>query len=68
MGGDHSSASVVIIDCPLLSDVPAELPAALRGCERVLFADVCKEGAAPLAGHVAKLQVRVPFCNNLIQQ
>ena len=57
MGGDHSSASVVIIDCPLLSDVPAELPAALRGCERVLFADVCKAGSQfPLAGMAADLQ------------
>ena len=48
--------NVVIIDCPLLSDVPAQLPRALRGARNVLFADICKEGAAPLTTHVAKLQ------------
>jgi hypothetical protein len=55
-GGAAERKNVVIVDCPLLSDVPAELPQALRGARSVLFADICKEGAAPLTTHVAKLQ------------
>jgi hypothetical protein len=52
----HGVSNVTVIDCPLLSAVPAELAAAVPGFDCVLFADVCKEGATPLSGHITKLQ------------
>ena len=52
----HGATNVTVIDCPLLSAVPAELAAAVPHFDCVLFADVCKEGATPLSGHITKLQ------------
>eukprot|EP00759_Apiculatamorpha_spiralis_P027230 PhF_6_TR30148/c0_g1_i1/m.44134/K11381/bkdA; 2-oxoisovalerate dehydrogenase E1 component len=54
-----SEWAIDVIDCPLLSDVPTGLAKALESgrYEYVLFADICKEGNAPLVGlHMAKLQ------------
>lgn len=46
---------ISVLDCPLLSAVPKGLRAAVKDYERVLFADVCKEGASPLASHLTQL-------------
>eukprot|EP00744_Colponema_vietnamica_P022097 GILI01031693.1.p1 GENE.GILI01031693.1~~GILI01031693.1.p1 ORF type:complete len:477 (+),score=40.16 GILI01031693.1:157-1431(+) len=46
---------VSVLDCPLLSSVPNGLRNAVKNYEKVLFADVCKEGAAPLSSHLAAL-------------
>ena len=43
-----------IIDCPLLSSLPANLD--LSPYDDVVFFDPCKEGQNPLAGHVAALK------------
>jgi len=43
-----------IIDCPLLSDLPANLD--VSPYEDVVFFDPCKEGQNPLAGHIIKLK------------
>jgi len=54
----HGVSGAVVVDAPYLSDVPrglGELIAA-RGFQAVLFADVCKLGQHPQAGHVVKLQ------------
>lgn len=56
----HGVEGVVVADAPYLSDVPeglAELLAA-RNFHAVVFADVCKLGQHPQAGHVVKLQQR----------
>ncbi len=45
---------VTIIDCPLLSDLPANLD--LSPYDNVVFFDPCKEGQNPLACHIMKLQ------------
>jgi pyruvate/2-oxoglutarate/acetoin dehydrogenase E1 component len=52
----HGWKSISIIDSPLLSAVPAQLKQVLPQCKRVVFADICKEGQSPLAGHVVTLQ------------
>jgi hypothetical protein len=52
-----------IIDTPLISAVPGELPAALSTYEAVVFADICKEGQSPLAQMCVQLhsmEVRIP--------
>lgn len=43
------STCVTVIDVPLLSEVSEGLRAALRGFDRVVFADVCKQGQQPMA-------------------
>ncbi len=52
----HGVEDVTIIDCPLLSAVPAGLKKEIQNFDAVLFADPCKEGQHPLAGHITKLQ------------
>jgi 2-oxoisovalerate dehydrogenase E1 component len=47
-----------VIDSPLLSDVPARLPEALSGFDRVVFADVCKDGQNPFARTACALNAR----------
>lgn len=56
---DAAGFELTVIDCPLLSRVPEGLRAALAdgGFDAVLFADPCKEGQNPLAGHIARLQL-----------
>lgn len=56
---DWNDQDVAVIDCPYLSDVPAQLAAFLRThkVHHVVFADVCKESAGmPFAGMVMKMQ------------
>ena len=47
-----------VIDTPLLSRCPAALPKLLRamGYERLLFVDVCREGAGPLSHFASHMQ------------
>lgn len=40
----ESEAELDIIDCPYLSGVPQQLETALGDYDKVLFADICKEG------------------------
>lgn len=54
----HGAQGVVVIDAPLLSDIPAQLCKQLSGYTAVLFADVCKLGQNPYAGAVVKLQAQ----------
>jgi len=52
-----AACELTIIDCPLLSRVPQGLRDTLTASQfdGVVFADPCKEGQNPLAGHIAKL-------------
>jgi pyruvate/2-oxoglutarate/acetoin dehydrogenase E1 component len=51
---DSLGLDITIIDCPLLSDLPAKLD--VTPYEEVVFFDPCKEGQNPLLGHATKLQ------------
>ena len=55
---DILPADVIVVDCPLLSRVPAGLVDLLRmnHFDGIIFADVCKVSAAPLALHAASLR------------
>lgn len=53
---EHGANGIVVADAPYLSDVPGGLENILPNFEAVLFADVCKLGQHPQAGHVVKLQ------------
>ena len=46
---------ITVVDCPLLSDIPQGLRDIVGQYQNILFADVCKEGAAPLANHMLQL-------------
>ena len=47
---------VTVIDSPYLSDVPSGLRDIVPSFETLVFADVCKQGQQPLAGHITTLQ------------
>ena len=47
--------NIDVLDCMLLSECPDGLVEELRGYERVVFADICKEGQNPLSGMLGKL-------------
>jgi 2-oxoisovalerate dehydrogenase E1 component len=56
----QEKVEVDVCDCPLLSSVPQGLDNLLAtgAYDRVLFADVCKEGQNPLSSHMAILMNR----------
>jgi 2-oxoisovalerate dehydrogenase E1 component len=58
-----------VCDCPLLSSVPAGLDALIASgaYDRVLFADVCKEGQNPLSSHMVILMNRGRLGNHSIK-
>ncbi|CUE89681.1 pyrimidine-binding dehydrogenase, putative, partial [Bodo saltans] len=60
---------VDVCDCPLLSSVPAGLEALVGSgaYDRVLFADVCKEGQNPLSSHMVILMNRGKLGNGSIK-
>jgi hypothetical protein len=39
-----SEGEIDVIDCPYISAIPADLEKILNDYDRVLFADICKEG------------------------
>jgi 2-oxoisovalerate dehydrogenase E1 component len=47
---------VAVVDCPLLSEVPAGLAALASHCRHMVFVDVCKTATGPLDSFVAQLQ------------
>ena len=47
--------NIVIVDAPYLSAVTNGLRLAMAGLDSVVFADICKHGQNPLAGHVTRL-------------
>jgi 2-oxoisovalerate dehydrogenase E1 component len=49
---------ISVIDSPYLSAPSAGLVAALKGFDRVVFADVCKEGQHPFGGIITRLQAQ----------
>lgn len=54
----HPHIKVEVLDCPYLSGVPQGLKDVLSSSSKydaVVFADICKEGSAPLAHHSASL-------------
>ena len=53
-----ASGGITVIDCPLLSRVPTGLTAALADhpFERVVFADICKQGQNPLNNTALQLR------------
>ena len=55
---EEGAAAVDIVDCPYISGIAAELPSTLAQYDAVLFADMCKEGQAPLAQIAVQLQSR----------
>jgi len=54
--GACEEADVDVIDCMLLSSIPEGLPEELAHYDKVLFADICKEGQNPLGGMLGGLQ------------
>jgi len=52
----HNNTEVCVIDCPLLSGVPQQLRESMKNLDNVIFADVCKEGSAPLSLHLTQMQ------------
>ena len=54
--GTLPPVKVDVVDCPLLSSVPRGLSHICSRYDRVLFADLCKEGQHPFASHIAKLR------------
>jgi 2-oxoisovalerate dehydrogenase E1 component len=52
----QAGLDITVVDTPYLSRVPQALFQKLAGATRVLFADVCKAGASPLAGFLPTLQ------------
>jgi len=53
---DHGIKGAVVVDVPLLSGVSSGLTELLPRFPAVLFADVCKMGQHPHAGHIVQLQ------------
>jgi len=49
-------SDVDVVDCMLLSSVPDGLKEELAHYDRVVFADICKEGMNPLSGMLGELQ------------
>ncbi len=54
--GRGDARTVDVIDCMLLSSPAAGLKQELGKYERVVFADICKEGANPLSGMMQELK------------
>ena len=52
---NHGFSDITVIDSPYLSDIPAQLKDVIGSFDRVIFADVCKEGNAPLAQFASRL-------------
>eukprot|EP00941_MAST-03F_sp_MAST-3F-sp1_P001865 g1865.t1 len=53
---DDHGIQITVIDTPYISGVPGQLPDVLDGFDRVIFADVCKEGQNPLSGMIMRLK------------
>jgi hypothetical protein len=56
MGYSH----ITVIDCPLLSAVPAQLKEVLPKFDAVVFADVCKTSNMPLSSHISQYDHLTP--------
>lgn len=52
----NSASHVDVVDCPYLSRVPDELRKPIQQYDKVLFADICKQGNGILASHACSLQ------------
>lgn len=55
-GAATKGLRVVVVDCPLLSELPSGLVALAQHCQHVVFVDVCKAATGPLDTFVAQLQ------------
>lgn len=63
----HRAEVITVVDCPCLSQLPAELEAVLSRSTRlhsVIFADVCKVSGAPLSAFAVQLQNKGAFCRS----